>query len=159
MCVCFAIQRLTAASVHTAQGHYICVQKHKLQAGDCICICSWVFVFVYVLWFCLSSLSRRVLVWLPELVALVFVAAMSSFVRVVSCACTLCRNSVSRISSPLPPFDQRRRAWVGGLLRRFCSIYYACRLSCCSFLSPPLSPSSLMMPHRCLLLMSDVGLM
>ena len=53
--------------------------------------------------------------WLPELVVLVVVAAAS---LIAVAPCTLCHYSVSRISSPLPPFDQRRRVWVGGLLRR-----------------------------------------
>jgi hypothetical protein len=50
-------------------------------------------------------------VWLPELVALVFVASLLV-------VCMLSRDSVSRISSPPSPSGQRRRAWVGGLLRR-----------------------------------------
>ena len=79
---------------------------------------------VNALVFCLSSLAGEFW-WLPKLVALVVVAASSS---VVVAPCTLCRYSVSRISSPLPPFDQRCRAWVGGLLRRFCR-----RILCLSF--------------------------
>jgi len=85
VCVCYILMNLVLLQLaFTPRRAAIAV----LKSTNCkrAIVCAFVvgfFVFVYVLRFCLSSMSRRVLVWLPKLVALFFVIASSSLVACV----------------------------------------------------------------------------
>jgi hypothetical protein len=100
--------------------------NHDMFVFDCLCLNFFFFFFFFFLLIaceqeessggCRSSSRWSSLLFAP---------------------CTLCRYSVSTISSPPPPSGQQRWAWVGGLLRR--SLSCRCTLQSSSEMSSRLS--------------------